>query len=109
MGHARALLSLDGEAQADLAHIVAEKGLTVRETERLVKKAQESSEQTETIKPSSAVDPDVKRLETSLTERLGANVKIDHNKSGKGKMVIAFDDLDQLEGILAHIHKAERE
>lgn len=103
MGHARALLALGGFEQQNLAKLVAEKGLTVRETERLVKKAQEEPVSLPLIKPVKIVDPDVKRLATSLTERLGASVKIDHNKNGKGKMVISFDDLDQLEGILEHI------
>ncbi|MFT6270561.1 MAG: ParB family chromosome partitioning protein [Alphaproteobacteria bacterium] len=103
MGHARALLSLSGDEQQDLAKLVAEKGLTVRETERLVKKAQEEPVSSPSSKQAKTIDPDVKRLATSLTERLGTSVKIDHNKSGKGKMTISFEDLDQLEGILAHI------
>ncbi|MFC4698779.1 ParB/RepB/Spo0J family partition protein [Glaciecola siphonariae] len=105
MGHARALLALSGQAQSELAGQVADKGLTVRETERLVKKAQETPEQPPAHSKEHKADPDVQRLETSLTERLGAKVKIDHNKQGKGKMVIAFDDLDQLDGILAHIQQ----
>lgn len=103
MGHARALLALDGIEQEQLAHQVAEKGLTVRETERLVKKAQESPATSTVVNTSKPIDPDVKRLETSLAEKLGASVKIDHNQKGKGKLVIAFEDLEQLEGILTHI------
>ncbi|WP_371195371.1 ParB/RepB/Spo0J family partition protein [Glaciecola sp. SC05] len=103
MGHARALLALDGIEQEQLAHQVAEKGLTVRETERLVKKAQESPATSTVANTSKPIDPDVKRLETSLAEKLGASVKIDHNQKGKGKLVIAFEDLEQLEGILTHI------
>jgi ParB family chromosome partitioning protein len=107
MGHARALLALDGIEQEDLAKLVAEKGLTVRETERLVKKAQEQSPKTDTNDKTKKIDPDVQRLETSLSEQLGAAVKIDHNKQGKGKMVISFHDLAQLDGILSQIHKGE--
>lgn len=107
MGHARALLALDGQMQEQLAHQVAEKGLTVRETERLVKKAQEVPNQPEHVKSPKTVDPDVKRLEISIAEKLGTNVKIDHNRSGKGKMVISFEDLEQLEGILAYIQLAD--
>lgn len=103
MGHARALLSLSGEEQQNLAQLVAEKGLTVRETERLVKKAQEHPTPARVEPQTKIVDPDVSRLATSLTERLGASVKIDHNKQGKGRMTIAFEDLDQLEGILSRI------
>jgi ParB family chromosome partitioning protein len=105
MGHARALLALDGIEQEDLAKLVAEKGLTVRETERLVKKAQEQSPKPDTNDKTKKIDPDVQRLETSLSEQLGAAVKIDHNKQGKGKMVISFHDLAQLDGILSQIHK----
>jgi ParB family chromosome partitioning protein len=107
MGHARALLALAGKEQENLAHQVAEKGLNVRETERLVKKVQGDKEE-----PTSApvkTDPDVQRLETSLAEKLGAQVKIDHNKQGKGKMTIAFHNLEQLEGILAHIQDKNSE
>jgi ParB family chromosome partitioning protein len=105
MGHARALLALEGEMQEELAKQVAEKGLTVRETERLVKKAQESAgEQKKPAEPAK-IDPDVQRLQTSLSEMLGAKVQIDHNKQGKGKLVISFSDLAQLDGILSHIHQ----
>jgi ParB family chromosome partitioning protein len=82
---------------------VAEKGLTVRETERLVKKAQEEPNTEDLPKEEKTIDPDVRRLATTLTDTLGTSVKIDHNKKGKGKMTISFEDLDQLDGILAHI------
>jgi ParB family chromosome partitioning protein len=103
MGHARALLSLVGNEQENLAKLVAEKGLTVRETERLVKKAQEEPNTEDLPKEEKTIDPDVRRLATTLTDTLGTSVKIDHNKKGKGKMTISFEDLDQLDGILAHI------
>ncbi len=109
MGHARALLALNGEQQEALAHQVAEKGLTVRETERLVNKAQAGKEEKLDSQKPKQIDPDVQRLETSLAEKLGTQVKIDHNKRGKGKMVIPFEDLEQLEGILAHIHDKNSE
>nr|WP_136250708.1 ParB/RepB/Spo0J family partition protein [Ningiella ruwaisensis] len=103
MGHARALLGLQGDQQAELAALVAEKGLTVRDTEKLVKKTQEGTATSTSSNAKQKADPDVVRLETSLTEHLGARVKIDHNKKGKGKMVIAFDDLEQLEGIIERV------
>jgi ParB family chromosome partitioning protein len=109
MGHARALLSLSGVEQQNIAKIVAEKGLTVRETERLVKKTQEEPVSTAPASQAKVIDPDVKRLATSLAERLGAAVKIDHNQNGKGKVTISFNDLDQLEGILSHIRVVEEE
>ncbi|KMT65986.1 ParB/RepB/Spo0J family partition protein [Catenovulum maritimum] len=96
MGHARALLGLEGEQQSDAGRIVAAKGLTVRDTEKLVSKllkpAAEKAEKT--------IDPDVENLQNELANILGSSVKISHNRSGKGKMVIDFANLDALEGIL---------
>jgi len=98
MGHARALLALNGDAQSDTAQIVSNKGLTVRDTEKLVKKVLEPAPE----KAPKVIDPDVKRLTETLAERLGATVAIDHNVKGKGKLTISFNDLDQLDGILRH-------
>lgn len=98
MGHARALLALEGENQLEAARTVAGKGLTVRDTENLVRKILEPAKQKEQPKD----DPDVKRLETKLSENLGAAVSISHNTKGKGKMVINYSSLDELDGILAH-------
>lgn len=102
MGHARALLSVPGDLQTQLAQQVADEGMTVRQTETLVKKSQN----TDTIasqKNTPKEDPDVTRLQNRLADSLGTNVKIDHNTKGKGRLVISFGDLDQLEGILAKI------
>ena len=100
MGHARALLGLSGGAQFKAAREVAERGLSVRETERLVKKLANPA-------PAKAVahtkDPDTQRLENDLSERLGARVHFQTGKSGKGKVVIEFNSLDELDGILSHI------
>lgn len=102
MGHARALLSLDGDVQSNTAKLVADRGLTVRETENLVKKTQSDIDnpQLEKDKKEVKIDPDVKRLETSLSENFGTHVQIAHNHKGKGKLVINFSDLEQLDGIL---------
>jgi ParB family chromosome partitioning protein len=102
MGHARALLALDGDTQSTTAKLVADKGLTVRETENLVKRTQTELSNPEEQKTASndKPDADVKRLETSLSENFGTQVQIAHNRKGKGKLVINFGDLDQLEGIL---------
>lgn len=100
MGHARALLSLDGDAQSETARTVAGKGLTVRDTEKLVKKVLEPA----APKQPKTIDPDVKRLTNTLSESLGAEVNIDHNTRGKGKITIAFSDLQQLDGILSHFN-----
>jgi ParB family transcriptional regulator, chromosome partitioning protein len=99
MGHARALLSLQGEQQNEAAQIVSGKGLNVRDTENLVRRLLEPSKPKEQSKP----DPDVQRLQTTLSENLGAPVTIAHNAKGKGKVVINFSSLDQLDGILRHI------
>jgi ParB family chromosome partitioning protein len=104
MGHARALLALAGARQAEAARKVVAKGLSVRETEKLVKKLQQEAEAGATpAKGAQAKNPDVRRLESDLSERLGAQVSIDYNNRGKGKVVIAYNSLDELDGILAHI------
>ena len=99
MGHARALLALEGESQSEAAQIVSGKALTVRDTEKLVRKILEPAEP----KPPKEIDPDVKSLVNKLSDNLGAKVSIDHNAKGKGKLVINFNDLDQLDGILSRI------
>ena len=106
MGHARALLGLsDSRMQAEVARLVATKGLSVRETERLVKRMQEG-QASKNGKPQaqSSRDPDVRRLENDLAEKLGARVSIQHGRGGKGKVVVAYNSLDELDGILAHIN-----
>jgi ParB family chromosome partitioning protein len=99
MGHARALLALQGDTQNDAAQIVSGKGLNVRDTENLVRRLLEPTKDKAPIKE----DPDVQRLQTKLSENLGAPVSIAHNAKGKGKLVINFSSLDQLDGILGHI------
>ncbi|MEZ5563117.1 MAG: ParB/RepB/Spo0J family partition protein [Gammaproteobacteria bacterium] len=106
MGHARALLGLsDSRMQAEVSRLVATKGLSVRETERLVKRMQEG-QASKGGKPQaqSSRDPDVRRLENDLAEKLGARVSIQHGRGGKGKVVVAYNSLDELDGILAHIN-----
>jgi ParB family chromosome partitioning protein len=99
MGHARALLALGGDAQNEAAQIVSGKGLTVRDTESLIRRLLEPTKE----KVPEQKDPDVHRLQTQLSENLGAPVNIAHNAKGKGKLVINFSSLDQLDGILGHI------
>jgi ParB family chromosome partitioning protein len=101
MGHARALLALTGNEQIAAAKHVAEKGLSVRETERYVKhlQARQSAKPTESKKRS----PDVLRLENDLSETLGAPVQVLYDNRGKGRLVISYNSLDELDGILAHI------
>lgn len=97
MGHARAILSLESAEQIQMAELIVEKSLTVREVERLMKIGFQSAvEQKKNVKK----DPDVKRLEVNLSELLGAKVGFQSNTKGKGKMTIHYDSLDQLDGIL---------
>ena len=103
MGHARALLSLtDSSMQVEVANLVIDKKLSVRDTESLVRSILEGTKKQKKEKQSE--DPDVKRLEDSLTQKLGARVSIKHAKSGKGKLVIAYTNADELQGILDRIH-----
>ena len=96
MGHARTLLALSGETQVEAGKHVAGKSLSVRETENYVRKLLNPPPEAVTKQ----VDPDVARLQTDLAEKIGAHVKINANKQGKGKVVIDFTDLEQLDGIL---------
>jgi len=100
MGHARALLALSGARQRQAAHEVVNKDLTVRQTEALVKQLQAG-------KPADKASPkpsaDVARLESQLGELLGAPVRIQHGRSGKGRVTIGYSSLDELDGILTHI------
>jgi len=103
MGHARALLALENrKQQAEVAALVAKKKLSVRETEALVKRL---SAQPEAAVESSTPrnDPNIRKLESELSEKLGAKVQVQHSSSGKGKLVISYHTLDELDGILAHI------
>ena len=100
MGHARALLGLPLERQVEGARHVVARGLTVRQTEALVRHWLNSKEKAvEPVK----VDPDISRLEQRLAERLGAPVQIKHGQKGKGQLVIRYNSLDELQGVLAHI------
>jgi len=102
MGHARALLGLTTRRQqAEVGTLIARKGLSVRETEALVRRLLAPAE---AAAPEPPGDPDVQRLERDLAEKLGARVAIRHaGSTGKGKLVIDYNSLDELEGILAHI------
>ena len=99
MGHARSLLTLEGELQLQLAREVVAKGLSVRQTEELVRKAQ----QTPHIIDKKEVNPDTKSLQNRLSESLGAEVSVLQSAKGKGKLTIAYDTLDQLDGIIARL------
>ncbi|RPH98493.1 MAG: ParB/RepB/Spo0J family partition protein [Lysobacterales bacterium] len=99
MGHARALLSLDDDLQVQGAREVVRKRLSVRDTENLVRRLQQSKKQ----KGQRRVDPDILRLQNRLGEALGARVRIQHQASGKGKLVISYNNADEFEGILERL------
>ncbi|QKE65160.1 ParB/RepB/Spo0J family partition protein [Aquipseudomonas campi] len=100
MGHARALLGLPAEQQVEGARHVVARGLTVRQTEALVRQWLNSKEKPVAVVKS---DPDISRLEQRLAEKLGAPVQIKHGQKGKGQLVIRYSSLDELQGVLAHI------
>jgi ParB family chromosome partitioning protein len=103
MGHARALLGLSGaRSQAAAAQDVVAKGLSVRQTEALVKRLQAGKPASGAARPAQ-IDPDTRRLQLDLAERLGAKVALQHTAAGKGKLIISYNSLDELDGILAHI------
>ena len=96
MGHARALLGVEGIKQVTLANKVVKDGLTVRATERLVKESQ-TEPKVVTVK---IIDNDTLRLQNSLTAKIGAKVTIDNKENGSGKIVINYSSLDELDGII---------
>ena len=100
MGHGRALLGLQGKKQIQAAREVAHKGLSVRETEQLVRRFNKPEDEK---KGKAGLDPDTKRLQDELSEKLGAKVVFQHGNNGKGKMLIHYNSIDELDGILEHI------
>jgi ParB family chromosome partitioning protein len=103
MGHARALLAItDHRMQAEVAALVAKKGLSVRETEALVRRVLDGGGVARRKEPG-RVDPDIQRLENELADKLGARVAIQHGAKGRGKLVVTYNSLDELDGIIAHI------
>lgn len=99
MGHARALLSLDGTKQVAAANKIVKEGLTVRAAERLAKESQEEPK----VKKTREMDKDTLRLQEDLSAKLGAKVSIEHKESGAGKLVITYSSLEELDGILGQI------
>jgi len=103
MGHARAILGLSQRRQqSEVALLVAKKGLSVRDTEALVRRLQAPAAAA-AAEPASGRDPNVERLEQELAEKLGARVAIQQGSAGRGKLVVSYNSLDELDGILAHI------
>ena len=100
MGHARALLSLPEQQQTESARLIVDKGLSVRQTEALVRSLLAAKDKPQDDK---RPDPNVAQLQQSLADKLGAAVQIDYNKKGQGKLVIRYNSFDELDGNLAHI------
>lgn len=103
MGHARALLALSGQAQSELAKLVAQKGLTVRDTEKLVQKALEPARAR--VEP--ARDPQIGYLERQLAEKIGNQVQLQPGKRDSGKLVISYENLSDLDRILGYFGVSE--
>lgn len=99
MGHARALLGLPAEQQTEAARQVVARGLTVRQTEALVRQWLNPRREAGSVR----ANPDIERLQQDLAERIGAEVKIQHGAKGKGRLVINYNSLDELDGVLMHI------
>ncbi|MFT4823497.1 MAG: ParB family chromosome partitioning protein [Halioglobus sp.] len=100
MGHARALLGLEAMDQSQAARVVVGKGLSVRQTEALVRNI---LGQKNNAPVSKVLDPNIRQLQDDLSQRIGAKVQIQHTAKGKGKLVLAYSSLDELDGILKHI------
>lgn len=100
LGHAKCLLALEGETQIIAARTVASDGLTVRQTEVLVKKLQSPDTGKKSI---TTPNQDIVNLQTELSEKLGAAVKIQHGSKGSGKLTISYNSVDELDGILNHL------
>jgi len=104
MGHARALLSLNFSQQAQAAQQVVQKHLSVRATERLVKSVLHPKSPSQ----SNTVSVEIQQLEQQLSEKLGAKLSFNYQANGSGKLVIEYHSLNELEGILAHIHSHDK-
>lgn len=100
MGHARALLTLAVDEQKQVANQVIARGLSVRQTEALVRRMQEQAKKSV---PVAQPSPDLKNLEEGLAEKIGVPVVINHTAKGAGKLVLKYTNLDELDGILAHM------
>ena len=100
LGHAKCLLSVEGSLQIEAAQVVVRDGLSVRKTEMLIKRLKKKEQGIKSEVPRSA---DILSLETKLSDQLGASVKIKHLRSGGGSLVVKYNDIDELEGILRHI------
>jgi ParB family chromosome partitioning protein len=103
MGHARALLSLpQARQQIEVAAVIVRRSLSVRETESLVRRLLQAPQADSSME---TVDPNIRRLEEELRDKLGARVHIKHARAGHGQLVIRYNNLDELDGILSHFQR----
>lgn len=102
MGHARALLALKEQQQIKCAQAIIQRQLSVRGAETLVKQALQNGDKKKKS-TTKHQDPDVSRMEHKLSDRLGANVSIQHSQNGSGRMQIRYTNLDEFEGIVAKL------
>lgn len=109
LGHAKVLLGLKGSLQIQIATEIVEKKLSVREAEKLIAKATNPKENTALSASRPPMDPDIRKLQEKISEKLSAPVQLAYGNDGKGKIIIQFDNLDVLDGILAHLKLDERE
>lgn len=100
MGHARALLALSGADQSHGARTVVARGMSVRQTESMVRTMLENQANPPLEK---TIDPNIRHLQNELSQKIGAKVQINHTAKGKGKLVLSYNSLDELDGILGHI------
>ncbi|WP_116367794.1 ParB/RepB/Spo0J family partition protein [Parahaliea mediterranea] len=103
MGHARALLGLAGADQSQAARTVVGKGMSVRQTEALVRSVLAAKNRPASATADQRIDPNIRQLQDDLSQRLGAKVLIQHSAKGRGKLVLSYSSLDELDGILSHI------
>jgi len=103
MGHARALLAISNATQQfDAARRVVKNSLSVRETEKLIRRILDGGN-SKPARKTPAQNADIRRLEIEVSEKLGAKVKVDHTAKGAGQIIIQYNSLDELDGILKHI------
>ena len=100
-GHGKVLAALPASGQLTVARTVVLKGLSVRQTEKWVQRLQKPGQQT--LGAGSRADPDIHRLEEMISQKVGASVVIDHGPTGKGKLIVSYGSLEELDGVLAHI------
>lgn len=101
MGHARTLLALDGEKQSETAKYIVEKGLSVRETEQFVRRMQKPGK-TKPILSTETTD-EIAEIEQLVIEKLGKRISVKHSVSGKGKLIISYDDMADLKKLVKKI------